>query len=303
MNIFIMENYVKIRFEELCPYIRKAGRQTSSSPRNKYRIIFDHELYYCCHGKANIMIKGHKYDIVPGSLVLVKPDTKYSFWIDKNCSAEVYWVNFDFVYNKNLTNFNSSGIGKKDGSWFTNVYDNDFVIQNIEFENGFVFPEYLNVNNPSDMETCFERICFYFTNRVPIWQFECKILLLDILKKVISQVLNNGNSRLHNVNSSMKKVIEYIYNNYSRKITLSELSRVADYSADHLGELFKKKTGMTIIDFIKTLRISHAKKLLARTDYSIENIADIVGYRNMYYFSHVMKKHTGYSPTAWRKKR
>ncbi len=63
----------------------------------------------------------------------------------------------------------------------------------------------------------------------------------------------------------------------------------------------KQYTGMTPVQYIILIRIAKARTLLESTDYSINEIASIVGYDNPLYFSRIFKKHTGSSPANYRK--
>lgn len=67
--------------------------------------------------------------------------------------------------------------------------------------------------------------------------------------------------------------------------------------------VFKRKMGMTCIDFIKNYRINLAKELLQNTDLSIQQISEKTGYATVYYFSQQFKQVTGESPGSFRKKR
>lgn len=71
----------------------------------------------------------------------------------------------------------------------------------------------------------------------------------------------------------------------------------------YFSRIFKKKMGMTCIDFIKNCRINLAKELLQNTDLSIQQISEKTGYATVYYFSQQFKQVTGESPGNFRKRR
>lgn len=70
----------------------------------------------------------------------------------------------------------------------------------------------------------------------------------------------------------------------------------------YFSRVFKRKMGMTCIDFIKNYRINLAKELLQNTDLSIQQISEKTGYATVYYFSQQFKQVTGESPGSFRKK-
>ena len=71
----------------------------------------------------------------------------------------------------------------------------------------------------------------------------------------------------------------------------------------YFSRVFKRKMGMTCIDFIKNYRINLAKELLQNPDLSIQQISEKTGYATVYYFSQQFKQVTGESPGSFRKKR
>ncbi|MBR2988471.1 MAG: helix-turn-helix transcriptional regulator, partial [Clostridia bacterium] len=82
------------------------------------------------------------------------------------------------------------------------------------------------------------------------------------------------------------------------------LSAVADklgYSVPHLCTKFKKTVGMGFREFVSTVRIDEARRLLANTDKKITEIAELVGYTDVAFFYSTFKKHAGVSPSVFRK--
>lgn len=71
----------------------------------------------------------------------------------------------------------------------------------------------------------------------------------------------------------------------------------------YFSRVFKRKMGMTCMEFIKNYRINLAKELLQNTDLSIQQISEKTGYATVYYFSQQFKQVTGESPGNFRKKR
>ena len=66
-------------------------------------------------------------------------------------------------------------------------------------------------------------------------------------------------------------------------------------------QCFKEITGSSPLQYILKLRISNAQSLLENTDYTITEIANMVGYTNSLYFSRLFHKYIGMSPKEYRK--
>ncbi len=100
-----------------------------------------------------------------------------------------------------------------------------------------------------------------------------------------------------------EKVKEYI----TLHLDEEDLSRetIAHYtflSSDYLSRIFKKKTGLSISDYMIQERFKKAKELLVTTDLSVSAVMSAVGYSHFSYFSKMFKKISGCSPVEYRKK-
>lgn len=78
---------------------------------------------------------------------------------------------------------------------------------------------------------------------------------------------------------------------------------MAGISAKHYSESFKKWTGQSVTEFITKTRITKAKRLMAKSNCKLKEIAHQTGYQDEFYFSRIFKKYTGCSPTSYMKKR
>ena len=295
-----MGRYYKTSVEELSPYVRKAGKQEqNSSIRN--RKIYDHEFLYCLGGKSYMTIEDRKYDIQEDSLVLVKPDMHHSFIMDENNPAVMLWVHFDYIYREDVTSLDELLASRQSVLYSTKLPLEKFIRPEPVFENGYRFPELITVKQNLIMADIFKKIVSAYMGSVHLWQLECKILLLKIFELILQQTSKVKNIRSESNSSSIKLIKNYIKKNCYRKISVKELANVAGLSRDYTGKLFKRETGKTLTGYINEIRIQKAKELLYATDLSITNLAEIVGFSDVYYFSKVMKQYEGVSPANWRK--
>ncbi|CAI6066389.1 AraC family transcriptional regulator [Cohnella sp. JJ-181] len=105
----------------------------------------------------------------------------------------------------------------------------------------------------------------------------------------------NGAKALVKVNG----LLEYIHQNYARRITGEEIERAFDGNFDYLNRVFRQTTGLPIIRYINRVRIGHAKELIQATPLSFAEIGYLTGLSDPYYFSKVFRKHAGMSPTGY----
>ncbi|NLM10138.1 MAG: helix-turn-helix transcriptional regulator [Clostridiaceae bacterium] len=99
----------------------------------------------------------------------------------------------------------------------------------------------------------------------------------------------------------VQKVIRYIDENFAKPITLAELSNSLYANKYYLCHLFKRKTGLTVMDYVQHRRVIEAQKLLKDTDKDIISIYYECGFNNVQHFYRVFKKISKITPYQYRK--
>ena len=96
--------------------------------------------------------------------------------------------------------------------------------------------------------------------------------------------------------SIIKQLTENIYG----RLTLDDVCAGVLFSKSHLKALFKKNTGYSIMDYYTHLKIERAKILIGEGEMSVSDIAELLGYSSIHYFSRAFKQKTGMSPTQYK---
>ncbi|WP_024347976.1 response regulator [Lacrimispora indolis] len=123
-------------------------------------------------------------------------------------------------------------------------------------------------------------------------------LLEETIIRTLLKVLNHLKSR------EIKPVAyakHYIEKNKGIDIKLEELAKNAGFSYSYFSYLFKKETGKTLTEYIQMVRIETAKKLLVEKERNVSEIAELVGYSDIKFFTKQFKKTLGVSPNEYRK--
>ncbi|MCG7384501.1 AraC family transcriptional regulator [Paenibacillus sp. ACRRY] len=100
----------------------------------------------------------------------------------------------------------------------------------------------------------------------------------------------------------LRSMLKYIWDNYSRKLSLAEIASAANISKNEALRCFREEMSDSPIDYLIRFRLDKASKLLQSTDYSITDISASVGFESLSYFNRVFKKTYGNTSTAFRKK-
>lgn len=92
----------------------------------------------------------------------------------------------------------------------------------------------------------------------------------------------------------------YIENHFAQAgLTLDMVAGELGISPNYFSALFKQSTGQSFITYLTSVRLEHAKQLLATGGYRAYEVALLCGYENATYFSTIFKRHVGVPPTEF----
>src|SRR5262245_32904059 len=80
------------------------------------------------------------------------------------------------------------------------------------------------------------------------------------------------------------------------EISLTELSRVACVTSEHLCRLFKTATNHSPVETVRLARLDRAAVFLSRSNYSVGEIATMCGFASQFHFSRRFKEAFGKAP-------
>ena len=96
---------------------------------------------------------------------------------------------------------------------------------------------------------------------------------------------------------------EYLRRNFAKALTLGEVAWHTKVSEEHLARIFRKVTGQTVFDYLRTIRLETAKTLLINSSKTLTEIAAETGFGSLSLFSRNFSKFIGQSPSAYRQAR
>ena len=101
------------------------------------------------------------------------------------------------------------------------------------------------------------------------------------------------------VKEYVDKAVDFIHYNYAT-IQVADVTRFIGFTRSYFSTAFKKEVGMSLQDYLTHVRLDHAKKLLLETDYTVQEISQLVGCEDSLNFSKLFRRHMGISPTGFR---
>lgn len=230
-----------------------------------------YEVYYMVEGKGTYFINDQIYDIVPGDIIIVPPNTIHSTDYD------------DKEYERILLEFSDPMIPKflKDRMHdIPKLYRHPGVAREIYLILKEIEREY---KNPDDFS-------FHEINHL------ISHLLVTLIRNLSAVKV------VHSRDAVISEVVAFIKENFQTNITLSQLADVHFISPEHLSRTFKKETNFGFNEFISLVRLQKAEQLLkGRGTHSIAEIAYACGFNDSNYFSDKFKRAYGISPLQYSK--
>ncbi len=134
-----------------------------------------------------------------------------------------------------------------------------------------------------------------FNNIKELQSFEYHMVRTFI--KMINQ------ERIRSYSLPITRMINYIHEHITEKISLNQLAQLTQKSAAYLSAEFKNEVGLKVTEYIQLKKIETSKDFLELTNMSIHEIAMLFNFCNTAYYASVFKKHMGMTPSVYRSKR
>jgi AraC-like DNA-binding protein len=134
-----------------------------------------------------------------------------------------------------------------------------------------------------------------------------EIRLLGLLYLFLSQLMEQNGKESFSEHPEgrkenyIKKAIEYIGMNYSRRMSIAEIAQYIGLDRSYLGSIFRERLDTSLQDFLINYRIDKACELMMNESLSIGNISRSVGYEDPLLFSKIFRKLKYKSPREFRK--
>ena len=129
--------------------------------------------------------------------------------------------------------------------------------------------------------------------------------MFDILSGPVEYELLASPGFVENINLNgsdrLKKVIDYIMKNFNQDITLPKAASNANMSLTSFCNFFKGNYRLTFLEYLNSVWVGHACKLLNEKDRNIMDVAYGSGYNSLANFNKQFKKYKQMTPTEYRR--
>ena len=244
------------------------------------------EFLLMTSGEAVFRVGDLEYTVKKGQALFIRSGQIHSAYSDKG-----EWGFSAVVFHPSLLN--------------SNPYDkiqNDYI--NLIAKNQYMFACLITGSEPWELEVLdhLEKVIEIAVKKEYTYELLIKSHLYAIFSLLLKNAESGADKNLTYKCDRLKNVIQYIQSNYSRQLSISELSRMVNMSEGHFCRYFKKIVAKTPIEYLNYIRVIKACDLLESTERKILDIALEVGFNNFSYFINRFKKYMKVTPAGYRKK-
>lgn len=101
-------------------------------------------------------------------------------------------------------------------------------------------------------------------------------------------------------NGIVNQVCKFVLENIDEDVSLKTVSDSLFMNKSYVSEIFKQKTGISFIEYLTFIKMERAKKLIGDGRLKSYEVAELLGFKDIEYFSRLFKKNTGVTPTEYR---
>lgn len=231
-----------------------------------------YELYYLESGNRNHMIQNQLYNICANEFIIFPPYVMHHSYGDA-----------DMPFTRLLLYFKS-----------------DLILLPDMLEEPYASAPHVyrpDSKTSHEIRHMLNNILGEYGQKPPYYEFSAQMMLNRILSLALrcQKVKPTAADRM-----PLSDILDYLHAHFTEDISLQTLSNVFYISQYHLCREFKRYTNSTIIQYLNSLRIIEAQKLLSETDMSVTDIGKQVGFSSLTHFGRIFKSVTGVSPKQWK---
>ena len=245
------------------------------------------EIYYLVYGDRYYFIENESFHIQRGDLVLIPPNRIHKTYEGDYSDHGRVLMEFE----EDFLNENSRLFREKN------------ICEQLYLQSG---PIVFKGEDRKSAEQLFSKMIAELFEEHEEEEAGFQIMLLSLFLLIIRQKHNETEKTAKKVGGEQEKIWEitqYLTQNYQEKITLENLSKQFYLSKFYLCRLFKRTTGFTVVEYVHTVRMKEACRMLSNTSWKISKISEMLGYESVTQFERIFYTYFQKSPTAYRKLR
>lgn len=240
------------------------------------------ELVKINEGEMECVVGENAFLLKKGEIALIRNNVMHKLSFIK--PADITYIQID------IENY------FKDGTSSADAFINEFITSSHN-------KEYLISSNEKELSVIFDSFLKEVENRSVGYESYIKGYIQLLIAFMYRNGLLTDASQYYDTEKlkSLHPAIRYIEENFTKEISLDEISNVTNIDKYRLCRQFKEITGSTVVNYINFLRLRKASKELLTTDKAVGEIAFDSGFSTIQYFNKIFKNVYNCTPKTYRK--
>ncbi|MFC3773028.1 AraC family transcriptional regulator [Paenibacillus sp. GCM10012303] len=244
----------------------------------------DYDLWYVVSGKGDVRLNGELFPVRQGSCFVFRPGDRIEATQHPDDRLTVIYIHFD------VTDLRTGEPCDPESSWLPPGY--------VYTEDAYPLESRMNEVLEADAEE-------EESEMRDEW-FHClmKLVLLQLSKagEAGSPETEAEPPISHKQKRLLLQTKQYIKEHIASPIDYDEIAKFTGLTPRYLNRLFKRYTGQSLKAYITSTRVERARHLLAETSMTVGQVAETLGYSDIFFFSKQFKKYSGIPPSTLRAK-
>lgn len=289
---------------ELSPYVRYVHcclDARSTTHQVPWRMIYDYELLFVINGRMEVVTEAKTIDLFENEIHTVPPLLYHTVRIPEGDCCTYYSVHFDFVNLGQENDFSPEDvyISECNRNLESAPLNEQLKRRPIYSPGSSVLPEKMTVSDPACYTDLLESMIRIQREKPFAWEIDMKCAMLSLLKLVLCDQRRQGINPQGRGMEHYSAITAYLFDHYSESVDFKKLSQMFGYSYSSFRKKFKDKSGKSPHEYLTDLRMQEAVTLLCSRRYTVSEVAWMVGYEDVSYFSRLFRKRKGCPPSAF----
>ncbi|MFA6309192.1 MAG: AraC family transcriptional regulator [Clostridia bacterium] len=247
------------------------------------------EFVYIDKGEVEVMAASLGYKLKQGEMIFHKPNEFHNIWANGKVAPNIVVISFE-CKSPSMNFFENKILSVSDN-------ERDIIARIIkEAQEAYISP--LDIIDQKKLE------------KSSISSFGSEQLIKIYLEQLLINLIRSGKSKRKEGKLSTsvkerseedmtKKIKQFLEENVTSNISFETVCRYSSLSRTSLKVLFKRKTGMSVMEYYGKLKIEEAKRLIREGSDNFTQIANTLSFGSIHYFSRHFKKATGMTPSQY----
>lgn len=272
--------------EVLIRHVELLSNETSEFPH----VHNSYEIYYALEGNLKIFVSDRQEDISPGGILLLGPGTWHGTVYEPDVERKYFILIFEVIENVSTCSDNvylESEILEL-AKILTEVNENKYYIMDDRYHCNMIIDQIISELKQKD-----------FGWHSILSGLYMKFIIVTLRNLTFTTCSEHIEESPSNVNLAIE-ITKYMHKNYNKNITLQDVANAMHVSPRHVNRVFEACFGTTFSKTLSVYRLNYAKDYLYKTDYSVEKIANLVGFSASRTLLRLFREVEGMTTTEYR---